>query len=813
MTMRKTNPVVWAVLLGSAGMAGRSDASGLYSDAVLSLNPTHYYQLDETTLGPVRKDGNGNPRPIASGDGGGFQYDGPVIDSGVGAALNGFYEGFFAGVDAGQVATVGAPGPNVPGFDASNRAFDANDKGSVNLGPGTNFGANVMTVAFWMKVNGSQGGDRLFTNNLPGESNGFQVDLGAGANILISIDATASSTDNALQVPHAEVTVKDYQWHHVVASRNGPSMTGATIVIDGYDYTPFLVDSTDSWGTTGSDAHIGSRNGGDGGGSQRTANGLLDEMAVWLNRQLTVQEAVGLYNAAVPLGDAVAAALPEGSNGTWGIRAIRPNYNVKGLVGADAVLADPNMLFERHTTDASSAIVNFADVDGSRGDGYSSPELKLAFPGNKSGNDDNLVVAAHGTILIPESGIYTFGFDGDEAVRLTIDGANFTKKAGSDGVTAAGEVLTHAAQTADAFGLASTFLAAGEYPISVVYAERSGGAFVEVFAAKGDKTTLDDEFALIGQQAKVYAQGNTPEVPGGFAVQETVRVPENDPATAIDNLAKARTAILNPNGSDQTFDGTLATINFVDPDQPGNATKYGDDVPFLNDLDFVGDNDFAMMATGTVRIATDGTYTFGFNSDDGASLTLDGANFTIRSTTDAAVAQVANGGESVVFDALTGSSFTLASTFLAAGDYAIEYLSFERDGGANSELFAAIGDWDTLFAPAFTLLGAPTKFVDISAPAGLQLVGDGHDPGDTDSDGDVDLNDLNNVRNNFGANGLGDTDGDTDVDLNDLNNVRNNFGATPGGANAVPEPGAASLAVVMLAVGGALLHRRRKSQG
>ena len=52
--------------------------------------------------------------------------------------------------------------------------------------------------------------------------------------------------------------------------------------------------------------------------------------------------------------------------------------------------------------------------------------------------------------------------------------------------------------------------------------------------------------------------------------------------------------------------------------------------------------------------------------------------------------------------------------------------------------------------------------------------------GDTDADGDVDIDDLNNVRNNFGSGGpaaLGDTDGDGDVDIDDLNNVRNNFGA------------------------------------
>ncbi|MDZ4779784.1 MAG: hypothetical protein SGJ19_05990, partial [Planctomycetia bacterium] len=60
--------------------------------------------------------------------------------------------------------------------------------------------------------------------------------------------------------------------------------------------------------------------------------------------------------------------------------------------------------------------------------------------------------------------------------------------------------------------------------------------------------------------------------------------------------------------------------------------------------------------------------------------------------------------------------------------------------------------------------------------------------GDTNGDGDVNITDLNNVRNNFGAAGgapLGDTDVDHDVDITDLNNVRNNFGATSNGSPSI----------------------------
>jgi uncharacterized protein YjbI with pentapeptide repeats len=81
-------------------------------------------------------------------------------------------------------------------------------------------------------------------------------------------------------------------------------------------------------------------------------------------------------------------------------------------------------------------------------------------------------------------------------------------------------------------------------------------------------------------------------------------------------------------------------------------------------------------------------------------------------------------------------------------------------------------------------------------------------PGDTNGDQTVDLNDLNNVRNNFGGTRVGDTNGDQVIDLIDLNNVRNFFGASM--PQAVPEPSSVVLAAAAL-VSIAALRRRRAS--
>lgn len=69
--------------------------------------------------------------------------------------------------------------------------------------------------------------------------------------------------------------------------------------------------------------------------------------------------------------------------------------------------------------------------------------------------------------------------------------------------------------------------------------------------------------------------------------------------------------------------------------------------------------------------------------------------------------------------------------------------------------------------------------------------------GDTNGDGKVDLEDLNNVRNNFGGSGSGDADSDGDVDLDDLNAVRNNFGVVRD-STSVPEPSSIEIVGVSL---------------
>jgi hypothetical protein len=104
----------------------------------------------------------------------------------------------------------------------------------------------------------------------------------------------------------------------------------------------------------------------------------------------------------------------------------------------------------------------------------------------------------------------------------------------------------------------------------------------------------------------------------------------------------------------------------------------------------------------------------------------------------------------------------------------------------------------TPFVPAVDLV------TERNAPRAIGLLISSGMIGDTNDDGQVDLADLNNVRNAFGnADGayLGDADFDGDVDLEDLNGVRNHFGERflpPDELAAVPEPSALALGLLAL---------------
>jgi hypothetical protein len=258
----------WLCLLAAPAAHG-----GNYADTVRSFNPTHFYRLDET-------------------------QNGQATDTGTGTLIHGTHEGAFP---PGQVGADGVP---LAGFDASNRSILSGNAAGVNLGPGTNFAADVMTIAMWVRTaSGDNGiGDRVFTNNVVrlngGTENSFQITLPAGGNAWSIAVATGNEDppiNHQLGVKTSDVNFQDNTWRHLVVVRNGDDVNNIKVIIDGVDYSSRMEPTSAGWGTTGTNAHIGVR--ADDGNSAHNFNGNIDDTAIWLNRALTVPEAITIYQS------------------------------------------------------------------------------------------------------------------------------------------------------------------------------------------------------------------------------------------------------------------------------------------------------------------------------------------------------------------------------------------------------------------------------------------------------------------------------------------------------------------------------------
>ncbi len=158
---------------------------------------------------------------------------------------------------------------------------------------------------------------------------------------------------------------------------------------------------------------------------------------------------------------------------------------------------------------------------------------------------------------------------------------------------------------------------------------------------------------------------------------------------AINSLANSDAAIAGQNVTAASpFSSTPQIINYKDDPDAGDG-NYGGGVVWPGNTS--GDNnDFVMRATTTffIRPEQAGIWTFGFNSDDGGRLRIDGNNV-------------------IVDDANHAPADRLGTVTLAAGLHTLEYVYWERGGGAIAELFASPGlkaAWDA----SFSLVGNPT---------------------------------------------------------------------------------------------------------
>ncbi len=188
----------------------------------------------------------------------------------------------------------------------------------------------------------------------------------------------------------------------------------------------------------------------------------------------------------------------------FSIRNIRANGGVCSLSAADSVLANPSQQAAVFTETRN--VVNYMNTGGGANFGNDA-----TFPGLTINVDsDNFVLEATGIITIPTTGNWTFGVNSDDGFRVDI-GAN---------------TFSFPAPRGPADTLATFNLAAGDYPVRVVFYECGGGAEMEFYAASGSQGTFNAAvFRLVGDTAG-----------GGLAVKS---LPLGSGSTSLRSLIKS----------------------------------------------------------------------------------------------------------------------------------------------------------------------------------------------------------------------------------------------------------------------------------
>ncbi|MHC1764939.1 MAG: PA14 domain-containing protein [Verrucomicrobiia bacterium] len=358
----------------------------------------------------------------------------------------------------------------------------------------------------------------------------------------------------------------------------------------------------------------------------------------------------------------------------WKIRWIFGAGTIgSGAVAMSNLVASAQADFEGIVVDTTNNVIDFG-TGGLFANALPIPDELVNDPSG-AWTGDNYVFYAFGNIEIAESGEYTFGVHSDDGFALRIRGGELLSVTGNGQADPGDpEAVIHPGTTGDSSTRGVYRLNAGVYRVEFMFYEAGGGDFVELYAAKGSFSADGDTttWKLVGDPEPSREFTYLGVTDAGWTVVSSD--PGGDPLnTWADALAD-----LEATGGAST---NIASANIGDPDTNAGV------LPFPKDA--AGDqDDFAIRANGTLVVPTAGTYEIGFNSDDGAYVTIDGGTFTevISNATGLSVIQ---DGETVICDCLTGASLTTATITLPAGDFPIEAAFFDRGGGAFLRVWAA----------------------------------------------------------------------------------------------------------------------------
>ena len=272
--------------------------------------------------------------------------------------------------------------------------------------------------------------------------------------------------------------------------------------------------------------------------------------------------------------------------------------------------------------------------------------------------------------------------------------------------------------------------------------ENNSGTFVNAGTTGTNPLVADTDTDGVDDGYEV-TKGTSPTNPAQTPLLWTVRNARS--GTVLNSIASVR-SLFGLTGNILAQTTTSETVVNFDENVGGGGAPFQPQAPFPVIGAMGGDtNFFAVKANGSIAITAAGVYTFGFSSDDGGGIYIDGAPV-------------------VVFDADRGTATSLGAVNLAVGAHRVEFLFWENGGGAQCQLFVAntIGDFTAAGSDNGTIL-ANYHLLETSV----------FNASDSDADGLPDTWEASFFPGDLTKLGPGDFDGDTVNDPAEYTNGTN----------------------------------------
>lgn len=158
-------------------------------------------------------------------------------------------------------------------------------------------------------------------------------------------------------------------------------------------------------------------------------------------------------------------------------------------------------------------------------------------------------------------------------------------------------------------------------------------------------------------------------------------------------------------------DTTVPTVHHALSSNPGTPGLFPDPLPFPAEAEGLAASDFVVIARASVKVPRAGDWTLGVHSDDGFALRFAGAAFDtvngtgVRDDDFPEFMTFLTPGETITRGILKG---------LKAGTYSIEFLGYQRAGGAHFDIYVAEG--------AFEDDSATDQWILVGDPGGWEIV-------------------------------------------------------------------------------------------